>query len=153
MRDYILYAICIASFTIAGYFVNVAGRFIKAKLQTEKVKAEAEGKEGAAIAFDTASKIVDMVAHTTVLSLEQTKAKDLRNLVKDGKIDRNELTAVADEAYSMIVESVKDDVIATLEQGVSDIDTYIRNLIEKNVIEMKNNSAVGLMVEDLEEIG
>lgn len=137
MRDYLLYILCAAGVTAAGYLVNIGSHVLKTKLLREKGEAEAEGKMAQAKAFEVAENIVSIVAATTVEKIEQTKAKDLRILVKDGKIDKSELTALADEAYDEIIATVKDDVLETLRTGIEDIDRYIRNQIEAKVLEVK----------------
>ena len=84
--------------------------------------------------------IIDDITKGVVYKLEQTTAKDLREKVKAGLEDRQKLVALADEAYREVLEIASKSVLKALAVFVEDTESYIRNLVEKNVLELKEKS-------------
>lgn len=93
------------------------------------------------IGFETAEKAIETAAKAVVGKLEQVSAKDLREKVKNGLADREALLALADEAFDEIMKSVSPDVISILKQGITDVESYVKNEVETQVGLLKSKSA------------
>lgn len=82
------------------------------------------------------ARTVDLVA-STVASLEQTVARDLRSAVKDGKAGREELLTIGNRAVEDVLEHLgsegRNALEATVDYGVG----FVRDLIEAQVLQMK----------------
>lgn len=93
------------------------------------------------IGFETAEKAIETATKAVVGKLEQVSAKELREKVKNGLADREALLALADEAFDEIMKSVSPDVISVLKQGITDVDSYVKNEVETQVGLLKSKSA------------
>ncbi len=80
---------------------------------------------------------LDDVVTRVVQKIEQTTAGELRQAVKDGKVDRKELLALSKQAYREIVETLGAGTINILEGGLGDLRKYIESSIEAKVHEVK----------------
>lgn len=80
---------------------------------------------------------LDDVATKTVMTIEQTTAKELRQAVKDGRVDKEEMRKLSEKAYWDIVGTLKPEYISVLESTVGDLERYIQNTIESKVLALK----------------
>lgn len=80
---------------------------------------------------------VEHVVLVTVEAAEQRVAKDLRDAVKDGKVDRAELLAVADSVKEQVLATLSNESIELLKKTFGDIETLIENMIESAVAQVK----------------
>lgn len=108
-----------------------------------RAKADMEEWEAFRISFDMAEKTIAIVTEKVVAKLEQLVAKDLREKVKNGLESKEELLALADEAYKEVITTVAPDVFELLGEAVSDIEGYVRNEIEKQVGLLKSKTNEG----------
>lgn len=117
--------------------VTIISGYMKSIMEAKKQEALANSNIAQANAWDTAIKVVDAVTTATVSTIEQTTAKDLREAVKDGKADRQELIDLSYKAYNSILEQIKPEIIQTLKENVTDYQSYLENRIEQAVLEVK----------------
>lgn len=117
--------------------VTIISGCMKSIMEAKKQEALANSNIAQANAWDTAIKVVDAVTTATVSTIEQTTAKDLREAVKDGKADRQELINLSYKAYNSILEQIKPEIIQTLKENVTDYQSYLENRIEQAVLEVK----------------
>src|SRR5690606_12073638 len=73
----------------------------------------------------------------TVQAAEQKVAADLREKVKDGKIDRSELLTVAENVKTEVLNTLGEEAVSVLQDTFGDINTLIENYIEATVLELK----------------
>jgi replicative DNA helicase len=130
----ILYALI----SLAGvYIVFLINKLIaKVKAEADKI---ADEKQRALV--QTAIDRVNDLATKTVLMIEQTAAGTLRELVKDGKVDRAELLKLGEEAVNSIYEQLSDDTLAVLELEVNDVEKYIIDTVEAAVLRLKEEKS------------
>ncbi len=77
------------------------------------------------------------VAEKTVLRFEQTVAGELRQAVKDGKVERKELLALGKKAYNEIIETIEPQVMEILRENIGNAKTYLESIIEAEVKKLK----------------
>ena len=82
------------------------------------------------------------VAEKTVLKIEQTTASELRQAVKDGKIERQELLDLSEKAYKEIIQTVEPQVIDVLQESIGNVKLYLMNVIEAEVKNLKFLEAI-----------
>lgn len=106
---------------------------------TEKVKTQtAQLKdEEARRLLNNALEDVEELTTVTVASIEQTTAKQLREAVKDGKVDRSELVALSKQAAEEITAAVKPETQKVIEENLGSFRDYISKLIEEKVLSLK----------------
>ena len=147
MREVIVnVVIALTSILVLGVISNVC-LLLSNRVEKLKAEAKAENKKGLVTAFTAAEVILDSVVNATVGKIEQVKAGELRVKVKNGEIPYDELKILAQDAYYEIIETVKPDVMAAINDVVEDSETYIHNKIEDAVrkvkLEASNNSTEG----------
>ncbi len=127
-----------AFLTAAGIAVKKTSDFLTAKINAVKSDVKVKEKELARIGLDAAESTVKTVTEAVVGKLEQIKAKDLRQMVKNGEADAGELKALAMEAYDEVIEAVQPEVLRTLAESIQDVGQYIRNRIESQLLLLKS---------------
>lgn len=140
MEEKIILGCCSIAICTAIYVVLQGRKLLKAKLEEFKANKELAINERSKKAADMVITIIDDITKGVVYKLEQTTAKDLREKVKAGLEDRQKLVALADEAYREVLEIASKSVLKALAVFVGDTESYIRNLVEKNVLELKEKS-------------
>ena len=136
MEEKIILGCCSIAICTAIYVVLKWRKLLEAKLEELKANKELAIKKAA----DMVITIIDDITKGVVYKLEQTTAKDLREKVKAGLEDRQKLVALADEAYREVLEIASKSVLKALAVFVEDTESYIRNLVEKNVLELKEKA-------------
>ena len=72
-----------------------------------------------------------------VTAAEQRVASDLRQAVKDGKVERTELLAVADAVKADVLNALGEETVWLLEETFGDVNKLIENYIESAVHNLK----------------
>lgn len=106
---------------------------------TEKTAMLKDGKQRELLTNALAD--VENLATVTVAAIEQTTAKTLREAVKDGKVDREELVALSAQAFDSIKAKVGPEAQAAISKNLGSFDEYVRDLIETKVLELKAATA------------
>lgn len=115
---------------LIGLAVAYGTHYIKKASQRLQEKSEME-------LVDNLIASVEHVVLVTVEAAEQRVAKDLRDAVKDGKVDRAELLAVADSVKEQVLATLSNESIELLKKTFGDIETLIENMIESAVAQVK----------------
>ncbi|MCD7948297.1 MAG: hypothetical protein LUG13_08420 [Oscillospiraceae bacterium] len=127
---------------LAAYAMYGINKLIaKAKAQTEQIEDETSRQ----LLTDALSDVENLVA-VTVGAIEQTTAKALREAVKAGTANREELTALADAAFAEIKAAIVPEAQAVITENLGSFDAYLTKLIENTVRQVKQEDAV-LVVE------
>jgi hypothetical protein len=126
----VLTDVLLALITLAGaYAVLYINKLkIKADAEIEKIADEKQRK----LIQDSFERINDLVIKT-VGSIENTVAKDLRQMVADGKVDKAELEKYGKQAAEEIYSQLSDDTKALAEVQINDLYKYIMDAIENQV--------------------
>ena len=139
MNEKIILGCCSIAICGAIYIVLKIRKLMEAKLKELEENKELISTERTQKAVETVSSVINDIARDVVYKLEQTTAKELRDKVKAGLEDRRKLIVLADEAYKEVMEIAAKNVIKALEGFVDDTEGYIKNIVEKNVLELKEN--------------
>lgn len=123
----VLSNIFLALLTLTGayflYFINIFISYLKEKIKSNRLNE----------AFNQ----IEKLAEVTVKSIEQTTAKELRQAVKDGKVSKEELKNLSTKAFAQIVQKLQPEYLRFLEENTVNIESYISDVIEKKVLELK----------------
>lgn len=117
----------------ASYAILLVNK-AKQKIETETDQIKDEKQR--AFVKDALDQL-NILAAKTVTKFEQTTAKALREAVKDGKTDRNELLKLANEAHIEIFNTLKLEYIQLLQKEFGDVNKLITDTIEEKVFEIK----------------
>lgn len=112
------------------YLIRKGGLWLEE--QTKQIKDETFRQR-----LDDALDDVENLARVTVGAFEQTTAKALREAVKDGKTDREELVTLSKKAFAEIKGKVGPEAQKIITENLGSFDEYLSNLIEVKVLELK----------------
>ena len=127
------------------FYLSKAGQ--KVKLQIQEIKDEKQRK-----LFNDALASFQSITKTTVAQIEQTVAKDLRKLVKDGTVDKSELKELSKEAYEEIKSMLKPEYQKILSDNINNFENYMLSCIEEQVLTLKNNSLTELISTEISSV-
>lgn len=114
-----------------AFFTGQVIQFVKVRY-IDRIKDENLKK----VINDSLERLEDLVAKG-VKATEVSVGSYLREMVKDSKIDRSELLGLKDVVRDEVLAGLSDDFKSNVELGVGDINTYINQLIEIKLDEIK----------------
>lgn len=114
----------------AMYYIKQATGKLRA--QTAQIQ-DAETRK----VLDNALADTENLATVTVAAIEQTAAKQLREAVRDGRTNRDELVKLGTQAFEEIKAKVAPEAQAAITRNLGSFDEYLRQLIEMKVLELK----------------
>lgn len=112
------------------YFIQKAAA--KVQTQTAQIKDESSRK-----LLNDALADVENLAIVTVGSIEQTTAAALREAVKGGKADREELLALGKKAFDEVKAAIAPEAQKVITDNLGSFDDYLSKLIENAVRRVK----------------
>lgn len=91
---------------------------------------------------DAAIRRVSQLAEQVVLALEATSARAVRQAVADGRVDRQELERIGQQAVDEVLQSLNAASREALRQTVGDVQAYIRREVEARLEALKAQGIV-----------
>lgn len=127
--------VALAVITLAGaygvYYIRLGAA--KLKEQTAQIK-----NEGGRKMLEDALDDVFNLATVSVGAMEQTTAKALRDAVKSGKADREELLALGKQVFDEVKAAVAPEAQQIITENLGSFDKYLTAVIEDAVLHIKN---------------
>jgi vacuolar-type H+-ATPase subunit H len=118
---------------LSAYLVYYINKLVqKIKVETAKIEDEKQRK----LVEDALNRVNDL-AYKTVAQIEQTTAKSLRQLVKEGKADKEQLLALGKQAVDEVYAQLSVDTKKVLTDECLDVEKYIRDCVESYVLQIK----------------
>lgn len=124
------------------YFIRLCAA--KVKSQTAQLR-----NERTRWALDTALDDVRQLAELSVNAMEQTTAKALRENVKNGTADREELLALGKTVFDEVKAAVGPEAQATITRTLGSFDDYLTKCIEEAVLKVKQNDPLVMLPESI----
>ena len=119
---------------LSAYIVQLINKVkVRTEVETAKIKDESQRQ-----LINDALNRVQQLANDTVVATEQSIARELRESVKDGKIERSELVALGKQVSTDVYAQLTPQTKELLSQEITDIQSYIENAVEKALFELKN---------------
>ncbi len=116
-----------------GYLAHFLNKYLeKVKLECDKIK-----NEELRTLFENTLKDVEKIVDVKVKETEQLIAKDLREKIKDGSVSKDELFSLGEEVKEQVLNSINDGAKELLENNISNIEDFIKSLVEAKVLEIK----------------
>ena len=137
----LLLGIIILAGTFGMYYIQKAAAKVKA--QTAQINDAATRT-----LLDNALTDVEQLAVKTVGAIEQTTAKALREAVKDGKADREELLTLGKQAFNEVKEAILPEAQQLITENLGDFDAYLKKVLENAVRKVKNEGPFFTMAEE-----
>lgn len=120
--------------TLAGSYAVYYIKLGTAKVQAQTAKIE---DEYARSVFENAVSDVAELATVSVAAMEQTTAKALREAVKLGKADREELVALGQQVFEEVKAAIAPEAQKVITATVGSFDAYLHKVIEAEVLRIK----------------
>lgn len=142
----VLVNIVLAVITLAGayavYYIRLAGAQVKA--QTSQIKDESARK-----VLENALDDVVNLATVSVNAMEQTTARTLRDEVKLGKTDREELLALGKKVFDEVKSAIAPEAQRVITENLGSFDDYLSKCIEDAVLKVKQNDPYITITDEL----
>lgn len=130
----VLVNIVLAVITLAGayavYYIRLAGAQVK--VQMSQIKDESARK-----VLENALDDVVNLATVSVNATEQTTARALRDAVKLGKADREELLALGKKVFDEVKSAIAPEAQQVITENLGSFDDYLSKCIEDAVLTIK----------------
>ena len=124
------------------YFIRLCAT--KVKSQTAQLR-----NERTRWALDTALDDVRQLAELSVGAMEQTTAKKLRENVKNGIADREELLALGKTVFDEIKAAIEPEAQRVITKTLGSFDDYLTKCIEDAVLKVKQNDPFAMLPESV----
>lgn len=131
LSDVLCLAILVGS-AYAIYYLRLAAAKVKA--MTAQIK-DVSAREVLTNALDD----VVNLATTAVEAMEQTTAKALREAVKAGTADREQLLALGKQVFDEVKGKIGPQAQEVITENLGSFDDYLKNVIEAAVLHLKQN--------------
>ena len=116
----------------AVYYIRLGASKLKA--QTAQIADEA----GRKLLEDALDDVVNL-ATVSVNAMEQTTARELRDLVKSGKADREQLLALGKTVFDEVKAAISPKAQEVITKNLGDFDAYLSKCIEDAVLKVKQS--------------
>ena len=150
----LLTSLALSVITLAGsygiYYIHVG--VSKVKAQTAQIKDARSRK-----LFEDAITDVANLAALSVNAMEQTTAKALRDAVKTGTKNRNDLLALGRQVFDEVKAAIAPETQRVITANLGSFDAYLTKCIEDAVLKVKQSDPFltlpnGLVVDGMNEI-
>ena len=128
--------IVLAVIALAGayavYYIRLAGAQVKAQTKQIEDKAARELLENAL------DDVVNL-ATVSVNAMEQTTAQAVRDKVKEGKVNREELLKLGRDVFNEVKAAISPEAQRVITENLGSFDDYLTKCIEDAVLKVKQN--------------
>lgn len=131
----VLVNLALAVISLAGayavYYIRLGASKLKA--QTAQIEDESARK-----VLDNALADVENLATKSVGAMEQTTAKALRDAVKSGAANREDLLALGKQVFNEVKAAIAPEAQKVITDNLGSFDKYLTAVIEDAVLHIKN---------------
>lgn len=117
---------------VAVYYIKLAASKVKA--QTTQIKDQ----EGRKLLENALNDVVNL-ATLSVGAMEQTTAKALREAVKNGTANWEELAALGKQVFGEVKAAIAPEAQRVITENLGSFDSYLTKCIEDAVLKIKQN--------------
>lgn len=143
LANIVLAAIGLAA-AYAVYYIRLAGARVKA--QTKQIEDESARK----VLEDALDDVVNL-ATVSVNAMEQTTAQAIRDGVKQGVKDRDELLALGRQVFNDVKAAITPEAQRVITENLGSFDAYLTKCIEDAVLKVKRADPYLTISEELLE--
>lgn len=142
LQDFVVTLLAGALAVASGFIIAL----VKKGFNWLDAKIDRIGDDKAQAALSTATDNLERITLRTVTSLQQTVVKEIKESIaaNDGQYTRQDLLNLTDQALASIKAQLTDATKEALSTAYSDLDSYIRDLIQTTVYELKAKAAEAL---------
>lgn len=142
----LLTSLALSAITLAGtygvYYIRVAA--FKLREQTAQMKDARSRK-----LFEDAITDVANLATLSVNAMEQTTAKALRDAVRQGVKNKDELLALGRQVFDEVKTAIAPETQSVITANLGSFDAYLTKCIEDAVLKVKQNDPFRTLSDDL----
>lgn len=117
-----------------GVMVLVFGAFNYLKAKKDLIKNE----DIRNIVSNTLDSIESLIK-TNITNVEQVSKPIIVQAIKDGKVDKTELTKLSTEVKEKVLAQMSDDMLDILNTNIKDTDSFLSSKIEEILAQMKDD--------------
>lgn len=150
MASELLVNLALGVLTLLGAY---AMYYIRIGVSMRKMKTAAIKDEAARKLLNDALDDVESLATVSVSAMEQTTAKALRDAVKAGTVDREELLKLGKEVFEDVKKSITPEAQRVITENLGSFDDYLIKCIEDAVRKVKQEDPYITLDRELLESG
>lgn len=132
----VLVNLALAVISLAGAYAVYYIRLGASKLKAETAQIE---DESARKVLDNALADVENLATKSVGAMEQTTAKALRDAVKSGAANREDLLALGKQVFNEVKAAIAPEAQKVITDNLGSFDDYLTKCIEDAVLKVKQS--------------
>lgn len=121
---------------IGGATMLVVGIFNYLKTKENLIKNEDIRK----IVGNTLDSVESLIK-TNITNVEQVSKPIIVQAIKDGKVDKTELSKLSTEVKEKVLTQMSDDMLDILNTNIKDTDSYLSSKIEEVLAQMKDDTS------------
>ena len=137
IKIYILQAVWGIIGLLLGFLTMAGCLYLKQKLREANDAIQLPENFLVEKLFKSVSDAISLTAAATVGKLEQVFGQEIRERIKSGKGTKEELHALADQAYREVLTNLSSTTINCLKYFIDDAEPYIRDIIETELLKLK----------------
>lgn len=119
---------------IGGLTILIVGAFNYLKVKKDLIKNE----DVRNIVSNTLNSIESLIK-TNITNVEQVSKPIIVQAIKDGKVDKTELTKLSSEVKEKVLAQMSDDTLNILNKNIKDTDSFLSSKIEEILAQMKDD--------------
>lgn len=119
---------------IGGLTILIVGAFNYLKVKKDLIKNE----DVRNIVSNTLNSIESLIK-TNITNVEQVSKPIIVQAIKDGKVDKTELTKLSTEVKEKVLAQMSDDTLNILNKNIKDTDSFLSSKIEEILAQMKDD--------------
>lgn len=132
----VLVNLALAVISLAGAYAVYYIRLVASKLKAQTAQIE---DESARKVLDNALADVENLATKSVGAMEQTTAKALRDAVKSGAANREDLLALGKQVFNEVKAAIAPEAQKVITDNLGSFDDYLTKCIEDAVLKVKQS--------------
>ena len=132
----VLVNLALAVISLAGAYAVYYIRLGASKLKAQTAQSE---DESARKVLDNALADVENLATKSVGAMEQTTAKALRDAVKSGAANREDLLALGKQVFNEVKAAIAPEAQKVITDNLGSFDDYLTKCIEDAVLKVKQS--------------
>jgi hypothetical protein len=138
MAREVIVSLLLASLTLLAALANL---LVKKGINWVQAQTDKAQDESLRNLFNAALLRLNDVTAKTVNKIEQTSKKQFLKAIEAGEMDKDVLKTLAQDAYAEIIKTMEPDYMQLITETMGDAKTYIYNLIEEKLEEVKRRQS------------
>jgi hypothetical protein len=119
-------------------------KYVNKLIEITKKKAQNIDDEGTRNLVTNALNDVDTLLQNNIISAENTLKPQILNSIADGKVDKSELSSLAETVKTNVLAQLGTQSIEVLNNNLGDLNSYVSTRLEKVLCDLKDSNSTAV---------